>query len=130
VTAFEAAEDAGLVEQVHGTITFCHPLARSAAYRCASRGERQAAHRALAAVLDGPVRRAWHRALAADRADESIAAELDAAGAQAVLRGANATAAAAFERAAELSQQAPRRVCRLISAAQTSLATPRCGSAS
>jgi DNA-binding CsgD family transcriptional regulator len=122
VTAFEDAEDAGLVEQVHGTVIFRHPLARSAAYRCATRGERQAAHRALAAVMDDPVRRAWHRALAADRADESIAAELDAAGAQAVLRGANATAAAAYERAAELSQQAPRQAGRLIAAAQTSLA--------
>jgi len=39
-----------------------------------------------------------------------------------VLRGANATAAAAFERAAELSQQAPSQARRLIYAAQTSLA--------
>jgi DNA-binding CsgD family transcriptional regulator len=122
VTAFQDAEDAGLVQQVHGTVVFRHPLVRSAAYRCATRSERQTAHQALAAVLDDPVRRAWHRALAADRADESIAAELDAAGAQAVLRGANATAAAAFERAAELSQQTSRQARRLIYAAQTSLA--------
>jgi DNA-binding CsgD family transcriptional regulator len=122
VTAFQDAEDAGLVEQAHGTVVFRHPLVRSAAYRCATRGERQTAHQALAAVLDDPIRAAWHRALAADRADESIAAELDAAGAQAVLRGANATAATAYERAAELSQQTPSQARRLISAAQTSLA--------
>jgi DNA-binding CsgD family transcriptional regulator len=122
VSAFGNAEDAGLVRQVHGRVVFRHPLARSAAYRCATPGERQAAHRVLAAVLDDPVRSAWHRALAADRADESVATELDAAGAQAVLRGANATAAAAFERAAELSQQAPRHARRLVYAAQTSLA--------
>jgi DNA-binding CsgD family transcriptional regulator len=120
--AFEDAEDAGLVQQVQGTVIFRHPLVRSAAYRCATRGERQAAHRALAAVLDDPIRSAWHRALAADRADESIAAELDAVGAQAVLRGANATAATAYERAAELSQQAPSQARRLIAAARTSLA--------
>jgi DNA-binding CsgD family transcriptional regulator len=122
VTAFEDAEDAGLVEQVEGTVVFRHPLVRSAAYRYASRGERQAAHQALARVLDDPVRGAWHRALAADRADESIAADLEAAGAQAVLRGANATAATAYERAAELSQQGPHQARRLVSAAQTSLA--------
>jgi DNA-binding CsgD family transcriptional regulator len=122
VTAFQDAEDAGLVRQAHGVVVFRHPLVRSAAYRCATRGEQRAAHRALAAVMDDPVRGAWHRALAADRADESIAAELDAAAAQAVLRGANATAAAAFERAAELSQQAASQARRLIRAAQTSLA--------
>jgi DNA-binding CsgD family transcriptional regulator len=122
MAAFQDAEDAGLVQQANGAVVFRHPLVRSAVYRCATRGERQAAHRVLAAVLDDPIRGAWHRALAADRADESIAAELDAAGAQAVLRGANATAATAYERAAELSQQAPRQARRLISAAQTSLA--------
>ena len=121
VTALEAAEDAGLV-RVHGTVMFRHPLVRSAAYRCASRSERRAAHQALAAVLDDPVRSAWHRALATERADETIAAELEAAGAQAVVRGAYATAATAYERAAELSQQAPPKARRLISAAQTSLA--------
>jgi len=64
-------------------------------------------------VLDGPVRRAWHRALAAQRADETIAAELYAAAVQAAARGAQATAAAAAERAAELSQQAARKGHRL-----------------
>lgn len=122
VSAFDDAEDAGLVQRVQATVVFHHPLVRSAAYRYATRGERQVVHRALAAVLDDPVRSAWHRALAADRADESIAAELEAAGAQAVLRGANATAAAAYERAAELSQQTPTRAHRLVRAAQTSLA--------
>lgn len=99
VSALADAGDAGLVQRVQGTVVFRHPLVRSVAYRCATRGERQAAHQTLAAVLDDPVRGAWHRALASERADESIAAELEAAGAQAVLRGANATAAAAFERA-------------------------------
>jgi DNA-binding CsgD family transcriptional regulator len=121
-SAFDDAEDAGLIQQVQARVVFRHPLVRSAAYGCGTRGERRAAHRALATVLDDPVRSAWHRALAADRADEAIAAELEAAGAQAVLRGANATAAAAYERAAELSQQPPRQARRLVCAAQTSLA--------
>ena len=51
VTGFEDAEDAGLVQQVHGTVVFRHPLVRSAAYRCATRSERQAA--------TGPWQRSW-----------------------------------------------------------------------
>jgi DNA-binding CsgD family transcriptional regulator/tetratricopeptide (TPR) repeat protein len=121
VTAFEAAEDAGLV-QVDGAIVFRHPLVRSAVYHSATPSERRKAHQMLAAVLDDPVRSAWHRALATERADEAVAAELEAAGAQAVVRGAHATAATAYERAAELSQQADRKGQRLINAAQTSLA--------
>ena len=39
----------------------------------------------------------WHRAVVADRADESLAGELEAAAAQSAARGAQATAAAAFE---------------------------------
>ena len=38
-TAFQDAEDAGLVQQIHGTVVFRHPLVRSAAYRCATRSE-------------------------------------------------------------------------------------------
>lgn len=120
-SAFEAAEAAGLV-QVSGAVMFRHPLVRSAVYHSATRGDRQAAHRTLAAAVEDPVRGAWHRALAADGADEAIATELEAAGAAAVARGAHATAAAAYERAAELSQQAPSKAHRLLYAAQTSLA--------
>ena len=120
VSDFAAAEEAGLV-QVDGAVLFRHPLVRSAVYRAATHTERRAAHQTLAAAAEDPVRSAWHRALAAQRADESIAAELETAGAAAVARGAHATAAAAFERAAELSQQAPSKAHRLLWAAQTSL---------
>jgi DNA-binding CsgD family transcriptional regulator len=121
VSALEPAEEAALV-QVNGAVVFRHPLVRSAVYGSATRPERRAAHEALAAVLDDPLRSAWHRALAAERADETIAAELDAAALQAAARGAQATAAAAAERAAELSQQAPRKGRRLTYAAQASAA--------
>jgi DNA-binding CsgD family transcriptional regulator len=121
VSALEAAEDAGLV-QVDGAVVFRHPLVRSAVYGSATRPERRAAHQMLAAVLDDPLRSAWHRALAAERADEAIAAELDAAALQAAARGAQATAAAAAERAAELSQQAARKGRRLTYAARASVA--------
>jgi DNA-binding CsgD family transcriptional regulator len=116
----DAAEHEGLV-RVDGTLAFRHPLVRSAVYRSATRTERRAAHEALAAVAGDPMSSAWHRALVADRADEAIAAELEAAAGQAVLRGAHATAAAAFERAAELSDQPPLKGRRLQGAAQASL---------
>src|SRR5262249_5673732 len=103
VSALEAAETAGLV-QVGRTLLFRHPLVRSAVYPSASGDERQAAHQELADAAEDPARSAWRRALAPDRADESIAADLEAVGATAVVRGAPASAATAYERAAELSQ--------------------------
>jgi DNA-binding CsgD family transcriptional regulator len=118
------AEQEGLV-RVDGSVTFRHPLVRSAVYRSASRDERRAAHEALAAAVRDPARSAWHRALVADRADESIASELEAAGVEAATRGAQATAAAAFERAAELSVNESRRGHRLVAAAQATFAAGR-----
>ena len=114
------AERGGLV-RVSGTVEFRHPLVRSAVYRSATRDERKAAHEALAASVSDQIRSAWHRALVAEGADEGIASELEAAGMQALTRGAQATASAAFERAAELSEDAGRRGHRLALAAQTSL---------
>jgi DNA-binding CsgD family transcriptional regulator len=128
VSAFAAAQEAGLV-QADGAVVFRHPLVRSAVYHSAAPSERRAAHRALATVVEDPVRGTWHRALATERADEAIAVELETAGAQAVARGAHATAAAAYERAAELSQQVPSQARRLLCAAQTSLAAGFCEAA-
>ena len=113
----EAAERQGLV-RLNGTVAFRHPLVRSAVYRSASRGERKAVHEALAAVVADPARAAWHRALVADRPDEAIAEQLEAAGSQAVDQGAHATAATAFERAADLSERTARKGHRLQLAAQ------------
>jgi DNA-binding CsgD family transcriptional regulator len=114
------AERGGLL-RVNGSVVFRHPLVRSAVYRSASRDERKAAHEALAAVVGDDVRSAWHRAIVAEGADEGIAAQLEAAGMEALGRGAQATATAAFERAAELSGDPARRGHRLAFAAQASL---------
>jgi DNA-binding CsgD family transcriptional regulator/tetratricopeptide (TPR) repeat protein len=116
----DAAEHDGLL-RVDGAVAFRHPLVRSVVYRSATHSERRAAHEALAAVVDDPMRGAWHRALVADGADEAIAAQLEEAARQAAGRAAHATASAAFERAAELSEDRERAGHRLTWASQAAL---------
>jgi DNA-binding CsgD family transcriptional regulator len=116
----DAAEHDGLV-RVDGGVVFRHPLVRSVIYRAATHSDRRAAHDALAAVVDDPMRAAWHRALVTDGPDEAIAADLEQAGTQAVTRAAHATAVTAFERAAELSDDPAREGHRLCRAAQAAL---------
>jgi DNA-binding CsgD family transcriptional regulator/tetratricopeptide (TPR) repeat protein len=118
------AAEAGLVT-VDDRVEFRHPLIRSAVYRSASRDERRRAHEALADVIEDPSRSVWHRAAITDGADEELAAELETAGQQAVARGAQVTAAAAFERAADLSDDPARRAARLSHAAGTSVEAGR-----
>ena len=121
--AVAPAVEAGLVE-IGARVRFRHPVVRSAVSRTASVGELQDAHRALAEVIDpevDPDRRAWHRAHAAARPDESVAAELEhrAAGVQG--RGGVAAAAAFLERAAALTPDPARRAQRALDAAEAKL---------
>jgi DNA-binding CsgD family transcriptional regulator/tetratricopeptide (TPR) repeat protein len=112
--------DSGLIE-LGETVHFRHPLMRSAAYRSASPEDRARAHTALAVAIDDASRSVWHRAAAADGADETLAAELEVSADQAFQKGAQVTAAAAFERAAELSLDDEKRAFRLRRAAETSM---------
>lgn len=116
----DPAVDAGLASVDDG-IEFRHPLVRSAVYRAASRDERALAHAALATVVDDPGRSVWHRAAVTNGPDEGLAAELEVSGDQAAARGAQATAAVAFERAAELSEVQSSRASRLRRAAESSM---------
>ena len=120
---FVEAETAGLVRLTHDSIEFSHPLVRSVAYHVAVPAQRRAAHQALAETLAGrdAERAAWHLAAAATGPDDTAAAALDTAAAAAARKGAPLEAAAAWERAAELSTDAERRSGRLAEAAEAAL---------
>jgi DNA-binding CsgD family transcriptional regulator len=119
--AFDGAEQAGLA-RVYGTrLELRHPLVRSAVYQAAPLSKRQAAHRALASVLDGEVeadRRAWHRAAASVEPDPSVGEELEQAAQRARRRSGFAAASLAFERAASLTADEEDRARRLTAAAE------------
>jgi DNA-binding CsgD family transcriptional regulator len=114
------AEAAELVTIGPGRVEFRHPLIRSAVYSDATLGARRETHRALAAVLpDSELdRRAWHLAAAAVGSDETAAVALERSARQSLGRGGYATAAAAFERAAQLTADQHRRAALLVDAAE------------
>ena len=120
--AFDPAQQAGLAH-VQGTrLELRHPLVRSAVYQAAPLSMRQAAHRALASVLDGEIeadRRAWHRAAASVEPDPSVGEELEQAAERARRRSGFAAASLAFERAASLTTDEEHRARRLTAAAES-----------
>jgi DNA-binding CsgD family transcriptional regulator len=119
-TAQRPSVDAGLIGDVD-VVVFRHPLARSAVYEASSPAERAEAHRLLASAASEPLARALHLAAAASEPDEAVAAELEQVASAAIRRGAFASAAGVFARAADLSTDASARVRRLIAAAQANL---------
>jgi DNA-binding CsgD family transcriptional regulator len=115
-----AAETDGLLA-IGATVTFRHPLVRSAVYRAASPEKRQTVHRALADATDpevDPDRRAWHLAQATPGFDEDVARELERSAGRAQARGGLAAAAAFLERAAVLTPEPSRRAARALAAGQ------------
>jgi hypothetical protein len=114
---FAPAEAADLLDLDGARIRFRHPLVRSAMYQKAPSSERRAIHAALATALDRePDRQAWHRAAAVIGPDDGVAKELDRAALRAERRGAIAVAAAALERAAELTTDETDKGARLLRA--------------
>ncbi|HEX4253178.1 MAG TPA: AAA family ATPase [Pseudonocardia sp.] len=117
VAVLAPAAAARLVDIGPATLTFRHPLMRSAIPQAAEATARQAAHCALADALAGqPDRRAWHRAAATAGTDERIAVELELAADRAERRGGVAATIAALEQAARLSEVPARRAERLLRA--------------
>lgn len=118
------AERLGLVTMDRTGLRFSHPLVRSAIYHGAPFAQRATAHRQLAAALrDQPDRQAWHLAAATLQPDEELASRLETTADQARRRGGVTAAAAAMERAAELSPDPSDQARRLVSAAATAVST-------
>ncbi|MFB6838993.1 AAA family ATPase [Streptomyces sp. NPDC056361] len=113
------AEAADLVRVSGRRLVFRHPLVRAAAYQGAVLAERTAAHRALAeaAPPGGDMgRRAWHLAAATVGYDEEVAAELAGSAELFRSRGGRAAVAAAYRRAARLTEDQEARSLRLAAA--------------
>ena len=109
--SLDAAQELGLIRITELRVTFRHPLVRAAVLERATLSQRQRAHAALAATLSGDEqvdRRVWHQAMATLTADDEVAAALAASAKRAELRGAHASAATAFERAAALTTDGAR----------------------
>ena len=118
--ALDPAEREDLIRTAGGAIAFRHPLVRSVVYDVSTLSHRQRVHGALASVLsreEHTDRRVWHQAMATISGDEEVAAALEAAARRAQLRAGHASAATAFQRAAELTVDESRRAPRLASAA-------------
>ena len=111
-----------------GTLTWRHPLVRSAIYHAAGPPARRAAHAALADA-GGEARlqdhRAWHLAAAAPAPAEDVAIELERVALEAARRGAPATALRALDRAARLSPGEGDRARREMAGAELALAVGR-----
>lgn len=113
-----AAVRARLIVIEDQQVRFLHPLMRSAIYQAATVAERQAAHAALVEVYaEDPDRRVWHRLAAATGPDPAVCAEAEKAARRALRRGAAATAAVVFERAATATPDPARRGRLLLEAA-------------
>ncbi|MFD4374875.1 AAA family ATPase [Streptomyces sp. NPDC058486] len=116
-----AAERAGLVSLAEdGSLAFTAGLLPSTLVHDACWAERSAGHAALAEVVDDPVEAVRHRALASDRPDEELAAEVAAAAETARRRGNSALAAELALLAAESTpgRDGERRIARLVDAAE------------
>jgi DNA-binding CsgD family transcriptional regulator len=121
IRELSAAESAGLVRVDAEHVVFRHPLVRSAVYRGAAFTERERAHRvlAIAAAAEGRIdRAAWHRAAATVGTDDDVARELESTAESAQRRSGHAAAAAALERAAELSADPESKARRFVLAAR------------
>ena len=80
-----------VIELADGAIRFTHPLFASALYQAATPEARRLAHERLAEIVDDPLARARHRALASHGPDADVAAALEEAASVAIARGASSS---------------------------------------
>ena len=93
---------AQVIERDNETIRFTHPLLSSILYRDLG-ADRLEVHARIARVVEDPLLRARHLALATNTPDAAVACELDEAAGLAVDRGASAVAAELAEQALRLT---------------------------
>lgn len=112
------AEVAGFIRVESGRVRFVDPLIRSAAYHRAPSAARSDAHLRLAEALAGhPSRQIWHRAHAALKPDDVLAAQLAATCDEVLRRDGYAAAATVMHRAAMLTSDIGEHGRRLLRAA-------------
>ena len=123
--AAEPAEATGLVV-FSSTITYRHPLIRTAVYAGARAADRRAVHRALAEATNPDTdaeRRAWHLAAASVGADEEVATVLEQVADGAHAKGGSSAELALLSRSAELTPDPERAARRRLRAADAALVT-------
>jgi DNA-binding CsgD family transcriptional regulator len=101
--ALAPAYAAHVIEHADGVVRFTHPLLASALYHELPLEEREHAHRLLSEVVDDPLARARHLALASREPDADVVAEIEQAATVAASRGATITAAELAEHALRLT---------------------------
>jgi len=128
--AEKAAESAGLIEVSGGLVLFRHPLMRAAVYHGVTDADRRRAHHWLGQTAGSDEQgRMWHRAAAAARPDESLAADLQAAAERARDRGAYTSAVCLLRRSVALTPDDGRRARREVDLAKAELVIGRLGPA-
>jgi DNA-binding CsgD family transcriptional regulator len=100
--ALDAAAGAHVIERGDGTIRFTHPLLASVLYQDLG-AERRSVHGRISELVDDPLQRARHLALATDGPDARVATAVDDAAKLAADRGAWAIAAELAEQALRLT---------------------------
>ena len=119
LAALRIAHRSRLVALGERTLSFAHPLIRSAILQAAGDDQRRAVHAALAtAMADEPDRAVWHAAAGAAMPDEDLACRLEALASQARQRGAVSIALKALTLAANLSESPEACADRLITAVE------------
>ena len=121
--ALEPAVVAHVIERDHDAIRFTHPLLSSVLYQALG-DKRRSLHERLARMVDDPLVRARHLALATGAPDAYVAGVLDDASTLAAARGASAVAAELAEQAVRLTAPDSRdeRHRRSLAAARAHLA--------
>ncbi len=121
--SLDDAVAARVVERDDGTIRFTHPLLAAALYNNLG-ARRRRVHARIAEVVDDPIARARHLALAAEAPDSGVARLLDGAAALEAERGGSALAAELAEHAFLLTPPDERdeRLRRALAAGRAELA--------